>query len=253
MTLPVSAWICLAACAVVILESIILTLLYRKLVKKKKAAKTTKLYAVGAAILPAFFEPFFLVCTILLFIEAVLYLWLIIDFARLLKAKDEPKTEESETESEPKPEPVYEPAPEPHPIDETAPVAEVEELVREAITIEEAREVLSDDFALHLIEEAPAVITMSVADTQANEAEGEVRYKNKTIINVDTLSEHYQHMEHVSLESMKERGLISKKTDFVKVLGRGLLDKQLIVEAQDFSADAVKMIVLTGGHAIHKK
>jgi ribosomal protein L15 len=60
-------------------------------------------------------------------------------------------------------------------------------------------------------------------------------------------------MEHVSLESMKERGLISKKTDFVKVLGRGLLDKQLIVEAQDFSADAVKMIVLTGGHAIHKK
>ena len=52
---------------------------------------------------------------------------------------------------------------------------------------------------------------------------------------------------------MKEKGLIPQKTDFVKVLGRGMLDKHLIVEAQDFSADAVKMIVLTGGHAIHKK
>ena len=82
---------------------------------------------------------------------------------------------------------------------------------------------------------------------------GEPRYKSKTIINVDTLSENFENYAHVNLETMKEKGLIPQKTDFVKVLGRGMLDKHLIVEAQDFSADAVKMIVLTGGHAIHKK
>ena len=54
-----------------------------------------------------------------------------------------------------------------------------------------------------------------------------MRYKNKTIINVDTLSEHYANGEHVNLETMKQKGLIPKKTDFVKVLGRGMLDKHL--------------------------
>ena len=44
--------------------------------------------------------------------------------------------------------------------------------------------------------------------------------------------------------------LIPKNVGSLKILARGVLDKPLNVEAQDFSLDAVKMIVLTGGKAI---
>ncbi|MDE6408343.1 MAG: uL15 family ribosomal protein [Anaeroplasmataceae bacterium] len=40
---------------------------------------------------------------------------------------------------------------------------------------------------------------------------------------------------------------MSSKVDYIKVLARGVLDKPLIIEAQDYSIDAIKMIVLTGG------
>ena len=51
-------------------------------------------------------------------------------------------------------------------------------------------------------------------------------------------------------EILKEMKLIPKNVGSLKILARGVLDKPLNVEAQDFSLDAVKMIVLTGGKAI---
>ncbi len=38
----------------------------------------------------------------------------------------------------------------------------------------------------------------------------------------------------------------------MKVLAKGSLNKPLIVEADDFSLEAVKMIALTGGRVIHR-
>ena len=52
------------------------------------------------------------------------------------------------------------------------------------------------------------------------------------------------------LETLKERGLIPKSTQAIKILARGTLDKPLCVLAHDFSVAAVKMILLTGGEAI---
>ena len=68
----------------------------------------------------------------------------------------------------------------------------------------------------------------------------------------DTLSEHFASGDVVNLETLKAKGLLTAKVDFVKVLARGMLDKSLTVEAQDFSADAIKMIILTGGRAVKK-
>ena len=69
-----------------------------------------------------------------------------------------------------------------------------------------------------------------------------------SIVNVDTLSEYFDDGEKATLESMKERiPFLSKKATYVKVLARGRLNKELEVEADDFSLDAVKMIVLAGG------
>ena len=50
-----------------------------------------------------------------------------------------------------------------------------------------------------------------------------------------------------------EKGLIQSKCDSVKVLARGVLDKKLTVVADDFSDDAIKMIVATGGEVIELK
>ena len=83
------------------------------------------------------------------------------------------------------------------------------------------------------------------------------RYSDKTkvaIVNVDTLSEYFNDGETVGLAEMKERiPVISGKATYVKVLARGTLNKALTVEADDFSADAVRMIVLTGGKVIRTR
>ena len=71
----------------------------------------------------------------------------------------------------------------------------------------------------------------------------------KGIINIDTLSANFAAGDLVTLDKLKEKGLAPRNIGQLKVLARGVLDKPLTVEAQDFSLDAVKMIVLTGGHA----
>ena len=50
--------------------------------------------------------------------------------------------------------------------------------------------------------------------------------------------------------SLKQKGLVPKSARAVKILARGSLNKPLTVIAQDFSTSAVKMITLTGGHAM---
>lgn len=74
--------------------------------------------------------------------------------------------------------------------------------------------------------------------------------KGKAIVNIDTLSENYKAGEVVTLENLKAKKLVPKKAASVKVLGRGVIDKPLTVEADGFTVSAVKMILLTGGRAI---
>ena len=54
----------------------------------------------------------------------------------------------------------------------------------------------------------------------------------------------------VNLESLKARNLLPKKCNYFKVLARGTLDKKLTFEANDFSKDAIKMILVTGGKVV---
>ena len=103
-----------------------------------------------------------------------------------------------------------------------------------SITVEEADKEMSDDKAETLIE----------LDTTHHHQKG-----SKEIINIDTLSNNYNDGDVVDLESLKAKKLVPGKTGYVKVLARGVLDKKLIVDLDDFSLQAVKMIVLMGGHA----
>lgn len=74
------------------------------------------------------------------------------------------------------------------------------------------------------------------------------------IINIDTLGQFFEEGEKVTLEEIKKRvPYVAKNVTYIKVLARGTLSKPLIVVADDFSLEAVKMIVLTGGRAIRNK
>ena len=132
-------------------------------------------------------------------------------------------------------EPVSEPVAQPV---EEAPVAPVEETVEEepvqAVAAEEVGNMMSDEQAQLSVEKG-------------------TRYADKTktsIINVDTLSKYFNAGETVTLDEIKKRIPGYKKVTYIKVLARGIIDKPLTVEADEYSLDAVKMIVLTGGTVI---
>lgn len=171
--------------------------------------------------------------------SAAVLVWLIADdwkYRRSLRADtatDETITEsttdaaispdstlESESEAKAEPRPALLALPEPLP----------------SVSADEADERISDEEAQELLK------------TQAVSLHHPIG--KKVAVNIDELSAHFQSGETVSLESLKEKGLISKRATAIKVLARGTLDKSLTVVAHDFSVAAIKMILLTGGEAI---
>lgn len=99
-----------------------------------------------------------------------------------------------------------------------------------------ANSLISDSLARNLVADAEIVV--------------ETNGKRKCIVNVNTVSESFSAGDTVDINKMKERGIIPKDAKRVKVLAGGVIDKPLTVIADSFSLSAVKMIALTGGHAI---
>lgn len=100
-------------------------------------------------------------------------------------------------------------------------------------------------------ERAETMISDSVAKALIRKSGGASHAfgKRKCIINVDTLSEHFSAGDTVDICALKAKGLIPEDAGYIKVLGRGVLDKPLKIYANRFSLTAVKMIALTGGEA----
>lgn len=108
-------------------------------------------------------------------------------------------------------------------------------VVRDSVTAHEVDALMKDEVAASLIEKSYGVTDKT----------------KQGIINIDTLSQCFESGETVTLDEIKKRVKgFNKQTTYLKVLARGTLDKPLIVEADSFSIQAVKMIVLTGGKAI---
>ncbi len=112
------------------------------------------------------------------------------------------------------------------------------ELITESISVEEAKEKIEDDILEELVVKANDLAKYKKAK------------KEKNIVNIDNISEKFSNGEVVNLDSLKARNLLPKKCNYFKVLARGILDKKLTVEANDFSKDAIKMILLTGGNVV---
>lgn len=113
----------------------------------------------------------------------------------------------------------------------------------EKVSAEEADVTLSDEVVKEFVQEEHVVVRKNNGKKK----------KSVGIINVDTLSKNFGAGEEVTLEKLIEKGLLAKSTTGYKVLARGELDKPLKVVSDDFSVQAIKMIVLTGGDAIIKK
>ena len=96
------------------------------------------------------------------------------------------------------------------------------------------------------VQEANAMISDEVAATMI---EGHIcgAVGKKDIVNVDVLSKNYNDGDTVTIDSLKEKKLVPQSAKQVKLLARGVLDKKLHVELQDYSIEAVKMIIATGG------
>lgn len=131
-----------------------------------------------------------------------------------------------------------------------APVYEVSRdfKIKEEVSVSEATKLMSDEDAKMLVEEQVVYSddTVSRAYQNGNKAV-------KDIINIDVISANFKAGDHVNLNTLKEHKLIGKKTTYIKVLARGYINKPLIVEADAFSIEAIKMIVLTGGRVIRKR
>ena len=74
------------------------------------------------------------------------------------------------------------------------------------------------------------------------------------IVNLGAINDAFSDGDKVNIETLKAKGLVPAKTKRVKILADGRLDKHgLEVEANSFSAQAIKMITLTGGTAVQKR
>ena len=79
-----------------------------------------------------------------------------------------------------------------------------------------------------------------------NNAQFTTRYAT---INLSDLNKFFNDGDEVTPELLKERGIIKKQLDGIKVLGNGELEKKLTVKANRFSSTAVTKIESAGGKA----
>ncbi len=79
------------------------------------------------------------------------------------------------------------------------------------------------------------------------------KWRHRTEINIDSIADQFEAGDLVTLDMLKKKRLVSKRTDYIKILARGSLTKPLIIEAHDFSKAAEDMLRAVGGEAIRIK
>lgn len=157
------------------------------------------------------------------------------------------------------PEPVAQPEPEPV-VEEPQPVEEphLPEFV-DHINAIEADEMLSDEVALAFVIEEDEDEPEEYDDDDEDDEEVVVVPKaeagpktegKRGFINIGDIDEAFEPHDHVTLDALKHKGLVSKKIKRIKILADGELTKPLSVKAHSFSIQAIKMIELTGGTVI---
>ena len=98
------------------------------------------------------------------------------------------------------------------------------------------------------VSEADAEMSDEVAATYIEDDVNSKKHKGKKgIINIDTICEIFNDGDTVDIEALWDKKLVPTSVGYVKVLARGTLNKKLNIDLQDYSIQAVKMVVLEGG------
>jgi ribosomal protein L15 len=111
------------------------------------------------------------------------------------------------------------------------------------VTVDEADTSISDEAVKELVVEEHVTVKRTNGKKK----------KSVGIINVDTLSKNFDTGDDVTLEILISKGLLPKSTTSYKLLARGEIDKRLNVVCNDYSMQAVKMILMTGGNLTVEK
>lgn len=125
-----------------------------------------------------------------------------------------------------------------------------EETVTEEPVVEETvvEEVVHVDAA-----DADKIITDEEAESRievVEKCDEDKKFGNKFAeINLDTICDNFEEGETVTLKDLKAKCLVNESAGRLKVLARGIMTKKLTIYADNFSIQAVKMIILAGGHA----
>ena len=69
------------------------------------------------------------------------------------------------------------------------------------------------------------------------------------VVNLDQLEALFDKGAMVTVDALRERGIVSSRTALVKVLGRGDVTKALTVQAHKFSGKAAEKLAAAGGKA----
>jgi large subunit ribosomal protein L15 len=69
------------------------------------------------------------------------------------------------------------------------------------------------------------------------------------VVNLDQLEKLFDQGATVTVEALRERGIVSSRTALVKVLARGEVTKALTVQAHKFSGKAAEKLAAAGGKA----
>lgn len=99
-------------------------------------------------------------------------------------------------------------------------------------------------------EDEPAPVAATVAEKSLPVVNEKVFRSPKGIVNVGALNDLFNDGDLVTPQILKNKGLLSPRVGFLKVLGGGILTKKLIVAACKFSAGAVRAIESVGGKII---
>ena len=71
-------------------------------------------------------------------------------------------------------------------------------------------------------------------------------------IDLDLIAANFNSNERVSIESLKNKGLIDENAEHIRIFTKGNLVKPLRIEADEFSNAAKEVIKLSGGEVIEK-
>ena len=69
------------------------------------------------------------------------------------------------------------------------------------------------------------------------------------VVNLDQLEKLFEQGATVTVDALRDAGIVSSRTALVKVLGRGEVTKALTVQAHKFSGKAAEKLAAAGGKA----